>query len=146
MIMANKKGVIYLEGPSGRLAINSNDNLCKKIAMLIENKCLGVTASDAAKKYGYSRTRFYQLKDDFERGGTEALRGKKKGPKRKYVRTETINNQIIRYKFLDPKISASVITQKMRQLGYKISIRSVERTITELGLQKKTLFFKSEKK
>ncbi len=144
--MANKEDVIYLEGQFGRLAINSNDNLGKKVAMLIENQCLGVPANAAAKKYGYSRTRFYQLKDDFERGGTEALLSKKKGPGRKYVRTETINNQIIRYKFLDPEISAPVIAQKMRQLGYKISIRSVERTITELGLQKKTLFLKSGKK
>jgi arginine repressor len=32
-----------------------------------------------------------------------------------------------------------VIAQKLNQTGFKISQRSVERTITEYGIQKKTL-------
>jgi transposase len=135
--MRSKSDTIYLKGPSGCLAIYSDDNVGKKIAMLIENKCLGVKVTDVAKKYGFSRSRFYQVKDVFETGGVEALIEKKRGPKRNYVRTETINNQIIRHRFLDPDASAEVIAQKMRQAGYNISIRSVERTITEFGLQKK---------
>lgn len=46
-------------------------------------------------------------------------------------------SQIIRLRFLDPKASAEVIAQKLRQTGVKVSVRSVERTITEYGLQKK---------
>ena len=70
---------------------------------------------------------------------------KKRGPLKNYVRTDTIVNQIIRLRFLDPDSSVEVITQKLKQMGYNISQRSVERTITEYGLQKKTPFLKSEK-
>lgn len=144
--MSNNKDKIYLQGPSGSLAIYSHDQLGKKIAMLMENKCLGVHAIDAAKKYGFSRSRFYQIKHAFETEGTEALIDGKRGPKKNYVRTDIVNNQIIRHRFLDPEASAAVITQKMRQVGYQISVRSVERTITELGLQKKTPLLKSRKR
>jgi arginine repressor len=47
--------------------------------------------------------------------------------------------QIIRHRFLDPEASSDVIAQKLRQTGIKVSQRTVERTITEYGLQKKTL-------
>lgn len=144
--MSNNKDKIYLQGPSGCLAIHFHDQLGKKIAMLMENKCLGVHAIDAAQKYGFSRSRFYQIKHAFETEGTEALIDSKRGPKNNYVRTDIANNQIIRHRFLDPDASAAVISQKMRQVGYKISVRSVERTITELGLQKKTPLLKSSKR
>ena len=141
-----KKGEILIEGPAGSFTIKSEDNLTKKLAMMIEVKCLGVKVKDVVKKYGITRSRYYQIKNTFESGGSNALIEKKRGPKSNYVRTETINNQIIRYRFLDPKISPEVIVQKLQQTGYNISIRSVERTITELGLQKKNTPFKSGKK
>ena len=141
-----KKGEMLIEGPAGSFTIKSDDNLTKKLAMLMEVKCLGVKVKDVVKKYGITCSRYHQIKNAYQSGGSNALVEKKRGPKKNYVRTETVNNQIIRYKFLDPKMSAEVIAQKMQQLGYKISIRSVERTITELGLQKKTLFLKSGKR
>jgi len=96
--MSNNKGIIYLQGPSGSLAIHSHDQLGKKIAILMENKCLGVHAIDAAQKYGFSRSRFYQIKRAFETEGTEALIDSKRGPKKNYVRTDIVNNQIIRHR------------------------------------------------
>ncbi len=144
--MEKNKEIISLKGPKGSMDIDANDNLTKKLAMIIEHKCLGVKATEVAKKYGYSRSRYFQIQGAFEKGGSEALKKKKRGPQRNYVRTETINNQIMRHRFLDPDASAAVIAQKMRQSGYKVSQRSVERTITELGLQKKTPFSKSGKR
>lgn len=136
---------IIFEGPKGTLIINKTDKLARKLAMLIENKCFGVKVEEAAKKYGFSRPRFYQIKSGFQKGGSIALLEKKRGPLKNYVRTDTIVNQIIRLRFLDPDSSVEVITQKIKQMGYNISQRSVERTITEYGLQKKTPFLKSEK-
>ena len=144
--MEKSKEIISLKGPKGSLDITANDTLTKKLAMIIEHKCFGVKAEEVAKKYGYSRARYFQIQSAFEEGGSEALKEKKRGPRRNYVRTETINKQIMRYRFLDPDASAAVIAQKMRQSGYKVSQRSVERTITELGLQKKTPLSKSGKR
>jgi transposase len=144
-IMSEANKTILLKGPAGFMEINTNDRIGLKLAMLFENQCLGIQAAEAAKKYGFSRPRFYQIKNDFEKGGTDALKGKKKGPSKNYKRTESIVNQIIRMRFLDPDASVQVITQKLKQTGFEISQRSVERTITEYGIQKKTAFVKSEK-
>ena len=135
---------IILNGPAGSIAINKKDKLARKLAMLFENKCLGLKAKEAARKYGFSRPRFYQVKEAFEKGGSEALVEHKKGPHRNYVRTDTVVNQIIRMRFLDPDASIAVITQKLKQSGFNVSQRSVERTITEYGIQKKTPLFKSK--
>jgi transposase len=145
IILIETNNSILLEGPVGSIAINKGDKIGLKVAMLFENQCLGTQATQAAIKYGFSRPCFYQIKNNFKNGGTEALREKKKGPSKNYKRTDTIVNQILRMRFLDPDASTAVITQKLKQLGFEISQRSVERTITEYGIQKKTLFVKPGK-
>ena len=116
--------------------IDEKDHLCKKLAMLIEGQCtIGVQA--AIKKYGYTEQRYYQLLQKYTDEGAKALINKKRGSDKQPVRTKETVNQIIRLRFLDPFASAGVISQKLKQTGYKVSVRSVERTITEFGLQKK---------
>jgi transposase len=142
--MPDNNKSFLVEGPGGYLKINNDDTVGLKLAMIFENQCLGVQAKIVAQKYGISRGRFYQIKNAFKIGGSESLREKKKGPSKNYKRTESIVNQIIRMRFLDPDITVGVITQKLKQMGFNISQRSVERTITEYGIQKKTPFVKSQ--
>jgi hypothetical protein len=119
--------------------IDDQDTLAMKFAMLIEGQCtIGVKA--AIQKYGYTEQRYYQLLKDYQQGGSQALIDKKPGSDKQPVRTGDTVNQIIRLRFLDPFASAGVISQKLSQIGYKVSKRSVERTITEYGLQKKRMF------
>ena len=127
-------------GPAGTLSIMPDDNTARKMAMLIEGKCFGLGPSKAAKKYGYTKQRYFQILHDYKKGGIQALIDKKSGPKTNYRRTDLIENLVIRYRFLDPDSSAAVIAQKLKQDGYKVSTRSVERTITKYALQKKTIF------
>jgi transposase len=133
------KNVFQIEGPSGSLPVKSTDKVSRRLAMLIEGKCLGLGPTKAAKKYGYSKQRFFQVLKAFLKDGSRALVPKKTGPRNNYVRTENVVTQIIRHRFLDPEASSDVIAQKLRQTGIKVSQRTVERTITEYGLQKKTL-------
>ena len=137
----NKTGArsFLCEGPSGSLSIAAQDKVGRKLAMLFEGRCLGLGPSQAARKYGYSRQRYFQVLHVFLEGGSAALVDRKTGPKGNYVRTETVVTQVIRHRFLDPDASAGVIAQKMRQTGVKVSQRSVERVIAAHGLQKKTL-------
>ncbi len=118
--------------------IDQKDNLCKKLAMLIEGHCI-IGVKEAIKKYGYSEQRYYQLLAQYQQGGARALVDKKRGSDKQPVRTDEAVNQIIRLRFLDPFSSAAIISQKLKQTGYNVSIRSVERTITEYGLQKKRI-------
>ena len=76
----------------------------------------------------------------YHKGGSLALIDKKSGSEKQAVRTKEVVNQIIRLRFLDPFASAEVLSQKLNQIGHKVSIRSIERTITEYGLQKKHMF------
>ena len=128
---------ILIKGIKGKnFLIDENDHLCKKLAMLIEGQCtIGVNA--AIKKYGYSEQHYYQLQRQYSKNGSDGLINKKRGSEKNPVRTKETINQIIRLRFLDPFASAGVIVQKLKQEGYKVSKRSVERTITEFGLQKK---------
>ena len=138
MAKTSKKS-LHIDGPAGSLPVQTHDQLTRKLAMLFEGKCLGLSPTQAALKFGYSKQRYFQLLKAFVQGGSEALRSQKTGPKSKYVRSENMVTQIIRHRFLDPNVHTKVIAQKMRQTGLRVSQRSVERTITEYGLPKKTL-------
>jgi hypothetical protein len=75
----------------------------------------------------------------YEEEGALGLHSAKRGPKRNYRRGTELVCQAIRHRFLDPDASAEVIAQKLQQAHHLISIRSVERVISDFGLQKKTL-------
>jgi len=138
MAVTGKKA-IHIEGPAGKLPLQRSDKLARQLAMLFEGRCLGIGPTAAARKYGYCKQRYFQILHAFLKGGSTALISQKTGPKTNYVRTKNTVTQIIRHRFLDPEAKAEVVAQKMRQTGIRVSIRSVERTITEYGLQKKTL-------
>lgn len=125
-------------GAHGSLDISPDDEITLKLAMLIEGQCL-LGPTRAARKYGYTKQRYYQVLEAYRQGGALALRSRKRGPKRNWRRTEEVVRQVIRHRFLDPDASAGVIAQKLRQCDCPISTSSVERVIAQFGLQKKTL-------
>jgi hypothetical protein len=128
-----------LVGTSGRLSVREDDEVTRKLAMLIEGECEGLGPTEAARKFGFSKQRYFQLRDTFNELGAIGLQSHKRGPKTSYRRTAEVVRQVIRHRFLDPQASAEVIAQKLSQSGWPISIRSVQRVIEDFGLQKKTL-------
>lgn len=118
--------------------MREDDEITFKFAMLFEGECEGLGPLRAAKKFGYTRQRYYQILNQFRTDGARGLKSQKRGPQRNYRRTHEVVRQIIRYRFLDPKLSPEVIAQKLNQNGYLIATRSVERVISDYGLQKKT--------
>lgn len=126
-------------GDEGAMSVADGDEITRKLCMLIEGECDGLGPNRAAEKYGYSKQRYFQLRAAFSEHGALALLSKKRGPKTTYRRTDELVRQVIRHRFLDPNASADVIAQKLRQTGFVISTRSVQRVISEFGLQKKTL-------
>ena len=129
---------IFLQGVNGTIEVKNDDEITLKLAMLFEGECEGKPIAETAKKFGYTRQRYNQLRHLFLQHGAEGLKKQKTGPKRNYARTPETVRLIIRYRFLDPQVSPAVIAQKLAQTGHNISLRSVERVITEYGLQKKT--------
>jgi transposase len=135
---------LALVGTGGRLRVHQDDEVTWKLSMLIEGECEGVGPTAAAKKFGFSKQRYFQLRAAFDELGSQALQSRKRGPKTHYRRTAEIVRQVIRHRFLDPDATAEVIAQKLSQSGWEISIRSVQRVIEEFGLQKKTLSVPTE--
>ena len=133
-----------LVGTSGRLRVPKEDEITRKLSMLIEGECDGLGPSEAARKFGFSKQRYFQLRAAFVESGSQALHSLKRGPKTHYRRTAEVVRQVIRHRFLDSEATAEVIAQKLVQSGWQISIRSVQRVIEEFGLQKKTLPMPSE--
>ena len=128
-----------LTGPAGSLLIRPNDEITRKLAMLIAGQCEGLGPTQAASLFGYSKARYFQLLHLYRAHGAPALQSQPTGPKSNYRRTDEIVRQIIRHRFLDPEANAAVIAQKLEQTQHALSIRSVQRVIADYGLQKKTL-------
>ncbi|MBV8525145.1 MAG: helix-turn-helix domain-containing protein [Acetobacteraceae bacterium] len=126
-------------GPAGGLDVRQEDVIAQRFAMLIEGQCEGLGAVAAAEKHEMSKQRYFQLLKLFREHGAEGLRPHTPGPKRNYVRTDEVVRQIIRHRLLDPDATVAVIAQKLRQAGFPVSARSVDRVIEDYGLQKKTL-------
>ena len=126
-----------LVGVGGLLSVRADDEITRKLAMLIEGECEGLGPLQAAKKFGFSKQRYFQLRAAFDELGAQALQSQRRGPKTHYRRTAEVVRQVIRHRFLDSEASAEVIAQKLTQSGWEISIRSVQRVIEEFGLQKK---------
>jgi hypothetical protein len=125
-------------GPGGCLTVPKNDEIARKLLMLIEGECGGAGPIQAAKKFNYSKQRYFQLRAAFQKQGSAGLQSRKRGPKTNYRRTPEVVMQVIRHRFLDPQASPAVIAQKLRQNGWSIGLRSVERIIADYALQKKT--------
>jgi transposase len=128
-----------LQGSAGVLDVFEEDEITLKLAMLFEGQCEGVGPTAAARKFGYTKQRYYQLLQAYSEKGALALLSRKRGPKTNYRRTDEVVRQVIRHRFLDADASAEVIAQKLQQGGWEISNRSVQRIIEVYGLQKKTL-------
>ena len=126
-------------GPNGSLSIDVDDEVARKLAMLVKGECGTEGPSRAVEEFGFSRQRYFQLRTMFHRHGAAGLISQRRGPKSNYRRTREVVHQVVRYRFLDPEISAEVIAQKLRQNRFSISTRSVDRILADFGLQKKTL-------
>jgi hypothetical protein len=128
-----------LVGQAGALAVPTQDEITRRLAMLMEGECNGLGPVQASQKFGFTRQRYHQIRAAFFQGGALALASRPRGPKRNYRRTQEVVRQILRHRFLDPEVTVEVIAQKLRQTGRTVSTRSVERVIADYGLQKKTL-------
>ena len=99
----------FLTGPAGQLEIPNDDEITLKLAMLYEGECTELGPLAAARKFGYSKPRYFQLRHLLAEQGATALQSQPRGPKSNYRRTDQIVRQVIRHRFLDPDASVEVI-------------------------------------
>jgi transposase len=99
-----------------------------KYEMLKEVEKNGMTISDAAANYGFSRTSFYSIKDAFTNQGIKGLLPEKPGPKNPHKLTQEYQKRINEYVAQKPEISSSEIAELINKDGaIHINKRTVER-------------------
>jgi len=69
-----------LVGPHGSLAIPPGEQASLKMAMLLQGECTQLGPTQAAKKFNYSKSRYYQLREAFTQQGIGGLANNKSGP------------------------------------------------------------------
>ena len=131
-----------LVGTGGLLSVREDDEITRKLSMLIEGECEGLGLDPGRPEVRLQQATLLSVAGGFRRSRRPALQSQRRGPKTHYRRTAEVVRQVIRHRFLDPEASAEVIAQKLCQSGWEISIRSVQRVIEEFGLQKKTPVFR----
>src|SRR3972149_6759376 len=70
-----------LVGAGGLLSVREDDEITRKLSMLVEGECEGLGPIQAAEEFGYSKQRYFQLRAAFAEGGAQALQSQKRGPK-----------------------------------------------------------------
>ena len=65
---------LRLEGPDGSLAVLQDDEITMKLAMLYEGQCEGLGPVAAAKKFGFTKQRYYQLLQAYSEKGAVTRR------------------------------------------------------------------------
>src|SRR5688500_12275049 len=73
-----------LVGREWSLAVAADDEITRKLAMLIEGECEGLGPNQAAEKFGFSKQRYFQLRAAFHEHGAAALQSQPRGPKTQY--------------------------------------------------------------
>ena len=58
-----------LVGAGGLLSVREDDEITRKLAMLIEGECEGLGPIQAAQKFGFSKQRYFQLRAAFAEAG-----------------------------------------------------------------------------
>ncbi len=58
-----------LVGLAGQLKVPDDDHITPKLLMLTEGECDGLGPLQAARKFGYSRQRYFQLRTAFAKQG-----------------------------------------------------------------------------
>lgn len=125
-----------LWGPAGSLPIPAQDRITRKLAMLYEGECSGLGVARTAAKYGYSRQGYYRLLKQFRNFGAAAFL-QRPGPKRNYRRGEQVVRAVVRLRFQDPDRSTPELVGALREAGFRVSARSVERIISDYGLHRR---------
>jgi transposase len=123
-----------IRGPGGELPLRSEDEVALDLAMLIEGETSGRALEEVLAEFGRSRSTYYEKLKRFRDQGVEGLIAKPTGPRNAWRRPLEVVRFIVRARLRDPAVSAVAIAQQLLQGGHEVSVRTVERTLTQFGL------------
>jgi hypothetical protein len=132
--MTRRAAVTEIRGPGGSLPIAAGDEAAIDLAMLIEGETSGKPLDDVLSSYGRSRSTYYEKLRKFRDQGTSGLFRRSPGPRGAWRRPLEVIRFIVTSRMRDPERSAVRIAAELAESGHAVSVRSVERTLTQFGL------------
>jgi transposase len=106
--------------------------------MLIEGETSGQALEEVLAKYGRSRSTYYEKLRRFRDEGLEGLIARPPGPKSPWRRPLEVVRFVVTSRLRHPERSAAAIADDLARLGHAVSVRSVERTLSQFGLTRHT--------
>lgn len=123
-----------LRGPGGVLPLRDGDLLGRDLLLLITGETSGRPLEEVLAEFGCSRSAYYEKLRRFRESGTEGLIRRRPGPRKPWRRTHELEIRIVQARLADPERPAAEIAEELNREGLKVSVRSVERTLSEFGL------------
>jgi len=132
--MSKTNAAHEISGPGGRLALRPDDEPAIDLVMLIQGETSGRQLDEVLQEYGRSRSTYYEKLRRFREQGLEGLLSRPPGPRSAWRRPLEVVRFIVTARIRDPERSAPAIAEDLARLGHQVSVRSVERTLTQFGL------------
>jgi transposase len=116
------------------LPIRPNDRAALDLAMLIAGETSGRPLDEVLAEFGRSRSTYFEKLRLFRERGLAGLLPRPTGPRQPWRRRISVVAQIVMVRLRDPDRSAAAIAADLAHRHIPVSVRSVERTLTEFGL------------
>ncbi len=123
-----------IQGPAGALRICAGEEAALDLVMLIEGETSGRPLPSVLAEFGRSRSTYYEKLRRLREEGLSGLLARPPGPRGPWRRPLEVTRFIVTTRLREPERSAAQITDDLARRGHHLSIRSVERTLTEFGL------------
>jgi transposase len=123
-----------IRGPGGVLPLGSKDDAALDLVMLVEGETSGRPLDEVLRQFGRSRSTYYEKLRRFREGGLEGLLARPPGPRSPWRRPIEVVRFIVTAKLRHPERTATAMAEELGRLGHAVSVRSVERTLSQFGL------------
>jgi transposase len=127
-----------IRGPGGQLPLRRDDEVGSDLLMLIDGETSGRPLDEVLTEFGRSRSTYYEKLRRFRELGVEGLLSRPPGPRTAWRRPLEVVRFIVRARLRDPNRSAALIAGDLLRQGHAVSVRSVERTLSQFGLTRGT--------
>ena len=127
-----------IRGPGGVLEVRPQDDAAIDLVMLIEGETSGRPLDEVLGRYNRSRSTYYEKLRRFREAGLEGLLSRPPGPRSPWRPALWVVRFIVTTRLRHPERTAVEIADSLAQLGHRVSVRSVERTLTQFGLTRQT--------
>lgn len=134
--MAQRPTPREIRGPGGTLPLPDGDDAdaALDLLMLVAGETSGRPLEEVLAQFGRSRSTYYEKLRRFRELGVEGLLARPPGPRHAWRRPLEVVRFVVKARLRDPGRSAAQIAGDLSRQGHAVSVRSVERTLTQFGL------------